>query len=279
MDSSAKPTGLLTLDVEDWHHANFSQLDGHGSAIADTVKQRAYRMDAATDRWIELLGQNPSTCFVLGEFAEKYPEAVKKLHAAGHEIGSHSYSHDLIYRMTREQFREALARSLGVLGGLTGEAPRGFRAPSWSVDGRTPWHCEELENAGIQYDSSEFPVRTPLFGVKGAPLKPYRVGKIWRVPVTVLTFMGVRLPFASGAFFRLWPGEVIRRGLRRAARRGEPAMVVLHPRELLPDHPRLPLRGWENWVHYQGLQSTEPKLRTLLPEFEWKTVGRFVSEI
>lgn len=271
-----RPRGLMTFDVEDWEHANFSQLEGRAALIAETARERAYAMDANTDRWIALLGetQATSTCFVLGEFARRYPSAVRRLADAGHEIACHGDTHDLVYRMDRETFRAFLQRGLGELSQLIGKRPIGFRAPSWSVSReRTPWLCEELEAQGIRYDSSEFPVRTPLFGSGDAPLKPHWEGKIFRVPVTVLTLGPLRAPFSSGAFFRLSPLPLIRFGLRRAIRRGLPAMVVLHPRELDPGHPRLPLQGWESKVHYARLSSTEPKLRKLLGEFRWGSIS------
>jgi polysaccharide deacetylase family protein (PEP-CTERM system associated) len=263
----------LTLDVEDWEHANFSQLAGRD--FSSERRARAYAMDANTDLWIRVLGEAGarSTCFVLGEFAERYPEAVKRLHSAGHEIASHGATHDLVYEMTRDRFREFLARGLGTVGALTGSRPLGFRAPSWSVDDeRTPWFCEELEAQGLRYDSSEFPLRTPLYGQKGARLEPYRRGRLLRIPVTVLTLGPARFPFASGAFFRLAPLPLIRFGLARAARQNLPVMLVLHPRELDPAHPRLPLTGWEARVHYARLSTTLPKLRDLLPRYEWRPI-------
>jgi hypothetical protein len=104
-------------------------------------------------------------------------------------------------------------------------------------------------------------------------VRPYWEGSLLRVPVTVLTAAGARLPFTSGAFFRLAPLGLITRGLERAARQGLPRMVVLHPRELDAAHPRLPLEGWEGWVHYARLATTVPKLRVLLRRFEWRSIG------
>lgn len=272
---AAQMPAMLTLDVEDWEHANFHQLKGQESSIASSVAERRYAMDANTDRWIEILGRHgaTSTCFVLGDFAARYPEAVRRLADSGHEIASHCATHELIYEMSREKFRESLKRGLGALADLTGKRPVGFRAPSWSVDERrTPWFCEELEAQGLKYDSSEFPIQTPLYGQAGSPLRPYRVGGLLRIPVTVLTLGPMRFPFASGAFFRLAPLPLIQFGLARAARKKLPVMVVLHPRELDPDHPRLPLKGWEAAVHYARLQTTQPKLEAILPRFQWRSI-------
>lgn len=277
---TSAPAGMLTLDVEDWQHANFAQLERRREEVSRAVAASAYPMDRNVDRWIELLGRHGarSTCFVLGEFARRYPEAVRRLDSSGHEIACHGMTHDLVYRMERARFRESLKSALGLLGDLTGRAPAGFRAPSWSVDGtRTPWFCEELERAGLRYDSSEFPARTPLFGDSGAPTLPHRVGGILRVPVTVLEIGPARIPFSSGAFFRLAPLPLIRAGFRQAVGKGAPAMAVLHPRELDPDHPRLPLRGWERWVHYARLSTTIPKLEALLRMMKWSSIGEQVE--
>ena len=273
--ATAIPEAILTLDVEDWEHANFAQLHSYKDQIRTEVRARRYAMDSNTDTWIHLLGESgaTSTCFVLGEFAQRYPDAVKRLAQAGHEIGSHGATHDLIHRMTHIQFREFLKKGLGTIGDLTGHVPRGFRAPSWSVDPvRTPWFAEELALQNVHYDSSLFPVKTPLFGQGSAPLSPFWEGSLLRVPVSVLSFGSLRIPFASGAFFRLCPLWLIEAGLMRAIRQGLPAMIVLHPRELDPLHPRLPLRGWEKSVHYARLETTIPKLRRLLSRFRWRSV-------
>ena len=270
-----KKAAMLTLDVEDWEHANYSQLDQKYSQIQSLVRSQAYAMDVNIDRWIQILEKHKaqSTCFVLGEFAKRFPQAVQKLAAQGHEIACHGETHALIHQMTQSQFRESLKRVLGVLGEITGKKPLGFRAPSWSVDPeRTPWFCEELENAGILYDSSEFPIRTSLYGRRGAPLKPYWQGKILRIPVTVFALGPVRIPFASGAFFRLTPLSLIRLGFKRAESQTHPLMLVLHPRELDPHHPRLPMKGWEASIHYAKLETTVPKLEAVLALYQWTSI-------
>src|SRR5436190_4812898 len=235
----------LTLDVEDWDHANYAQLRAHEAAIAASVRDKRYAMDAATDRWIEILGRAgvKSTCFVLGEFVIRHPQAVRRLADAGHEIATHGATHALVYEMTREAFREFLKRGIGALESVTSERPLGFRAPSWSVDRGTPWLVDELLEAGLRFDASVFPVRTPLFGDDELPLEPWTESGLLRIPLTVVRIAGRRVPIASGVF-RVMPRGFLRWSLGQAALHGRPLMIVLHPRELDPAHPRLPLSGW-----------------------------------
>lgn len=263
----------LTLDVEDWEDANYPQLRGYEASIAASVRERRYAMDANTDRWIEILGRAgaTSTCFVLGSFAERYPDAVRRLARAGHEIATHGSTHALVYEMPRAGFREFLRRGIEALGAVTGEPPLGFRAPSWSVDRNTPWLAEELLAAGLRYDASVFPVRTRLFGNAALPLGARREGGLLRIPLTVATIAGRRVPLAGGVF-RVMPRAFLHWSLRQAARRGRPLMIVLHPRELDPDHPRLPLQGWTYRAHYAGLRRTVPKLESLLARWTWRSI-------
>jgi polysaccharide deacetylase family protein (PEP-CTERM system associated) len=285
----------LTLDVEDWEHANYPQLRGREAVIAASVREARYAMDASTDRWIEILGRAGarSTCFVLGEFAQRYPDAVRRLARAGHEMATHGATHALVYEMARAGFREWLRRGIGVLGEVTGEAPLGFRAPSWSVDRNTPWLVEELLAAGLRYDASVFPVQTALFGNEALPLEAYRETSasatpivsapspspgpepagsgLLRIPLTVATVAGHRVPMASGVF-RVMPRAFLHWSFRQAARSGRPVMIVLHPRELDPAHPRLPLTGWARRAHYAGLRSVVPKLESLLGSWAWGSI-------
>jgi polysaccharide deacetylase family protein (PEP-CTERM system associated) len=272
-EEAAAVRATVTLDVEDWEHANYAQLRGNEASIATTVRERRYAMDANTDRWIEILGRAGavSTCFVLGEFADRYPEAIRRLARAGHEIATPGATHDLVYEMTRERFREFLQRGIGALEKVTGERPLGFRAPTWSVDRGTPWLVEELVAAGLRYDASVFPVRTRLFGDDALPLEVRRSGGLLRIPVTVAEFAGHRVPIASGVF-RIMPGALLRYAFAQAGRRGRPLMIVLHPRELDPSHPRLPLRGWARLGHYAGLRATVPKLESLLARWRWGSI-------
>lgn len=70
-----------------------------------------------------------ATFFLIGNRVEKEPEIVKALHAAGMEIGNHSYTHANMNKLPPEQVREETIQTQAILQGLTHTAPRVYRAP------------------------------------------------------------------------------------------------------------------------------------------------------
>ena len=148
---------ILTFDIEDWFH-----LLDNDSTLTDRQWGRfAPRIEQNTDRILKLLSAKNvrATFFCLGWIAKKHPHVIKTIHAAGHEIGSHSYSHRLIYKQTLEQFRQDTLRSIDVLENLTGTKVRAYRAPGFSITSRNPWAFEVLAENGIEIDSSVFAAR------------------------------------------------------------------------------------------------------------------------
>lgn len=71
-----------------------------------------------------------ATFFVLGTWAEKYPEAVKKLAAAGHEIAGHSYNHTYYTQLSPEEMKADMDKCDEAIKAVTGTAPRLFRVPA-----------------------------------------------------------------------------------------------------------------------------------------------------
>ncbi len=94
------PTNAFTVDVEDYFHV---------AALASAVSReswttREYRVTGNTERLLALLDERGvhGTFFVLGWVAERSPDLIRRIAAAGHEVACHGYSHELIYRQTRE---------------------------------------------------------------------------------------------------------------------------------------------------------------------------------
>jgi polysaccharide deacetylase family protein (PEP-CTERM system associated) len=254
---------FLTFDVEEWYRVNYQ-----GSVPASLTCADGW-MERLTEKLLEICGEAGcrSTFFVLGSVARDYPQLVKRIAAAGHEVASHGYAHRAVFSMTPDAFAEDLRRSCGMLESLTGKAVRGFRAPSFSVTRQLlPWYYDTLEKAGLTYSSSVFPGKTFLYGI---PDFPYRVHRpviegrqtgITEFPLTRVDCAGTTL----GLYVRMFPAWFLRRRILGENAAGRPAMLYVHPREIDPDQPRLTLPWPQSFIHYFGIRSCERKLRRVL---------------
>lgn len=255
-------TNALTIDFEDWYQGleiPHTEWDGFQD-----------RMALAGNRLLEILADAGvrATFFVLGRVAEQHPELVRAIDAAGHEIGTHGYSHTLIYRQTPDLFREEMARSIRLLEEITGKPVFGHRAPFFSITRQSLWALDVLGELGIRYDSSIFPVRNYRYGIEDAPRWPYRLEtsarELQEFPISTWRVAGRNLPVAGGAYFRIYPYALTRHAFRAINRAGQAAVFYLHPWEVDPDHPRIPLPRRIALTHYVNLRATEGKLRRLL---------------
>ena len=275
---------LLTFDVEEWFRANYPSVSRRGQENPPRptagFREEDVRLDMNVKRILDLCAQYgaKATFFVLGQTAKRYPRLVHRIMDAGHEIASHGYEHALVYKMTPEAFRTDLRKSLELLESLTGAKILGYRAPSWSVFLPMSWFFDELKKNGLIYDSSLFPARNFLYGDKTAPRFPHPVDGLVEIPASTLAWLGHRVPFASGFFFRVSPLPFIRMGIRALHRKKQPVMVCLHPREVDPEAPK-PI-GWswrDRWVHSFGTRGAARKLEHLLEEFSFSSIRDFLS--
>lgn len=272
-------THLFSVDVEE--HFQVSAFDSVLSR-SDWDYQPS-RVEANTDRLLELLDQYgaKATFFTLGWVAERKPDLIRRIAKQGHELGSHTWWHRRVFRETPEEFREEVRSSKAILEDLTGTRVAGFRAPSFSIVPGTEWAFDVLLDEGYSYDSSLFPIQRPGYGYPGTPAAPHRItrgsGSLLEFPLATARRFGMRLPAAGGGYLRQLPFGLMQDGLRTLAAAGHPAMVYIHPWEIDPDQPRLPV-GWLTGLrHYRGLGRTLGRLRRLLQEFRFTSVGRWLA--
>jgi polysaccharide deacetylase family protein (PEP-CTERM system associated) len=273
----------LTIDVEDYFQVNAFEpyvarhsWDSYPLRVADNV-----------NRLLELLDRHGvrATFFVLGWIAERAPEVVRAITARGHEVACHGYGHQLIYRIGPEAFREDIRRAKGILEELTGSPVVGYRAPTYSITGRSLWALDILIEEGFRFDSSIFPVLHDTYGIPDAPRFPYELqrsaGSLREFPLSVLPIglAGWRyhLPIAGGGYLRLLPAQLIRYGMAKINREGKPAVLYLHPWEIDPGQPRI-AAGWKSrFRHYNNLDRTEAKLGYLLERLPFGTMTEALS--
>ncbi len=266
----------FTVDVEDYFQV---------SAMEPYVDRSAWdgipcRVEANTHRILELLAEADArgTFFVLGWVAERYPALVRAIADGGHEVASHGRGHRRVTTLTPERFRASVRRSKATLEEVTGVEVVGYRAPSFSIVPGSEWALDILLEEGYRYDSSLFPVRRRGYGYAGGARDPHLIrrpaGELAEVPPATLAVAGKTLPAGGGAYFRLFPYALVGAALRAAERRGAPATFYIHPWEVDPEQPRLPVSAATRIRHYGGLHRTVPRLRRLLREFSFQTIAR-----
>ncbi|WP_294131272.1 XrtA system polysaccharide deacetylase [Sphingobium sp.] len=265
----------LSVDVEDWFQVG---------AFERTIRRAdwdglTHRVEGNTDAVLDLFAQAgvTGTFFTLGWVAERYPALMRRIVEAGHEVASHGYDHARVFTFTPEQFRADLRKSRAILEDASGQAVTGYRAPSFSIDPRTPWAHPILAEEGYRYSSSVAPIRHDHYGWPDSPRfawKPVPGSDLVELPVTTAKLGKHTLAAGGGGFFRLLPYPFSRWAIRQVnAQAGRPAIIYFHPWEIDPDQPRrtdAPLRSRVR--HYTNLSVMAAKLRRLTRDFAWTRV-------
>jgi polysaccharide deacetylase family protein (PEP-CTERM system associated) len=261
----------LTFDVEDYFHVH-----AFNSVIARADwDELPLRVDDSTRLILELLREHKTraTFFLLGWVADRLPELVREIAADGHEIASHGYAHEAVDALSCEEFRDDVTRSLEAIRGACPDASiSGYRAPSFSINGNTPWAFDVLQSLGFKYDSSISPTSFhDRYGSPHAPRFAYPIARcMTEIPVSTVRMLGLNWAVAGGGYFRLAPLAVTRWSIDRINRERQPAVVYLHPWEFDPAQPRIagaPARS--RFRHYLNLHHTASRLRSLLAEFSF----------
>ena len=274
----------MTVDVEDYFHV---------SAFADVISPAQWgnwptTVERNTNRLLDLFDEHriKSTFFILGWVAERKPALIREIVARGHEIASHGYTHQLVYKQTPEQFRSETHDSKQLLEDITQRPIEGYRAASYSITQNSLWALDILAELGFSWDSSIFPVYHDRYGIPNSPTAPYRIetssGKLLtEFPLTTAKLFGMQMPAAGGGYFRLYPYILSRALFKRATQNGRaPAIFYLHPWEIDPDQPRVPGASLlSRFRHYNNLDKCLARLQALLREFSFGTVSESLGSI
>lgn len=238
------------------------------------------------DKLLELCRKNQckATFFVLGCIGENYKDIVKKIAAEGHDVASHGYGHELAYKQTIQDFSKDVKKSITILEDITGKKVSGYRAPSWSIVESNLHYLEALEELGIRYDASIFPVKTFLYGIPGAkkhihrPVVNGRELKLYEVPTSVFNVMGKGVGYSGGFYFRFFPGFFIKRQIHKCNAQNLPSVVYLHPREIDSTEKRLSLPPKERFIHYYNIHNTFEKLNSITHTYEFTSIRDYLEE-
>ncbi|WP_129792843.1 XrtA system polysaccharide deacetylase [Sphingosinicella sp. CPCC 101087] len=270
----------LSVDVEDWF-----QVGAFERVIArDSWETLPRRVERNTDAVLDLFDRAgvKATFFTLGWVAARHPALVRRIAEAGHELASHGWDHRRVFTMDEAEFRADLARARAAIEDAGGAAVAGYRAPSFSIDARTPWAHPVLAEQGYAYSSSVAPIRHDHYGWPESPRfawRPVEGSSLIELPVTTVTVAGRRLAAGGGGFFRLLPFAFSTWAVARTNRsEGRPAIFYFHPWEIDPDQPRpdgAPLKS--RLRHYTNLSVMEPKLLKLLGRHQWGRIDEIAA--
>lgn len=273
----------LTVDVEDFFH-----VSALSSVICpdDWSSYDQARVIKNTQCLLDLFESHNyfATFFVLGWVAERYPELVREIKQRGHEVASHGWSHQLVYQQEPAVFRLETERSKKLLEDITGDAVLGYRAASYSITPKSRWALDTLVELGFQYDSSLFPVYHDRYGMPGCDVNPHQLitdagCKLIEFPLSTKNIFGYRLPVAGGGYFRLFPYWLNRFCWKAINKQNKPFVFYLHPWEIDPEQPRVPVSGLSKFRHYNNLDKCYSRLEKMLGDFQFQTMEGVLFEL
>ena len=266
---------MMTVDVEDYFHASaFDRVVPRTSWF-----ERESRVVRNTHRLLEFFHHHgvKGTFFMLGWVAERFPSLVREIGSCGHELASHGFHHQLIYTLTRDQFRDDVRRAKATIEDTGGRPVHGYRAPSFSIIRSSLWALDVLIEEGYRYDASIFPIHHDRYGIPDAPRLPHVIergaGSIVEVPASTTRIGPVNVPIAGGGYFRVLPYAFTRWGIARLNAVGQPAVFYIHPWEIDADQPRLAASRTTAWRHYSNLHETLKRMEWLVHDFAFDTVA------
>jgi polysaccharide deacetylase family protein (PEP-CTERM system associated) len=270
----------LSVDVEDWFQV------GAFETVIDRKDWDSLecRVERNTDAVMALFDEADvqATFFTLGWVADRYPALIRRIVDAGHEIASHGYGHNRVFTFTPDQFSADIERTRKLLEDASGQKVTGYRAPSFSIDQRTPWAHDILAEQGYTYSSSVAPVKHDHYGWAEAPrfaFRPVAGSDFLEIPVTTAELGSKRLAAGGGGFFRLLPYAFSRWAIRQVNERdNRPAVIYFHPWEIDPDQPRVANAPVKSKLrHYTKLDVMADKLRRLPKDFRWERLDSVVA--
>lgn len=271
----------MTVDVEDYFQV--SAFDRFVSRAEWNSFES--RVSGNTDRLLDLFARadTRATFFVLGWVAERFPDLIRRIQQAGHELASHSFGHGLVYQASPESFRSDLRLARAAIESASGVRVTGYRAPSYSIVNQSLWALDVLVSEGYEYDSSIYPIRHDRYGIPTWQRHIHRVtrtgGELWELPGSTVRRFSTNFPIGGGGYFRLLPYRWTQNGIRQLNEvERRPAIFYIHPWEIDPAQPRIKVGALSRLRHYYNLDRTEARLKRLLSEFRFGRVSDVLAD-
>jgi len=272
---------ILGIDFEEWFHPELIQ-----SIL--TNEKKSFKIVNGLDKILTFLEKHDSyaTFFMVGEIIQKFPEIVDKLLDHGHEIGFHTMYHS---RLDSKNFQDTFSKELDDFAILTNNKSKGFRAPTFSLNKKSSWVIDTLEQHGYVYDSSIVPAKTSMYGIPNAPKHPYKItsnlldcndpqGKIIEFPLMTTKFLGKTVPAGGGFYLRTLPFGTTKNAFKTYDAENIPGVFYIHSWELTPEYmPKIKLSVKNNFITYHNLNKVIDRMDYLLSNFQFTSFERFIQ--
>ena len=273
---------ILGIDFEEWYHPQLIQK-------YLTNEDKELKITNGLDEILDWLRRNETyaTFFIVGDILEKKPDILDKINSQGHEIGFHTMFHNRLddENYNKEKFKDEIKK----FNELTNNHSKGFRAPTFSLNEKSSWVIDVLEELGYEYDSSIVPVKTRMYGLENAEEKPYFIssnnlkenspnGKIKEFPLLVTKFLGKKIPAAGGFYVRTLPTKIIKNAIKKYEKKEIPATFYIHSWELTPQHmPKISMSKIDSFITYHNLEKSMKKMDKLLKEFKFTSFEKYLK--
>lgn len=276
---------VLTINVEDYFQvAAFSDL------ISDNDWYRfESRIVENTNRTLQLLRQHNATAtfFVLGWIAERWPELIRQIVEAGHEVASRGFYHRNLDEVDPEQFQDELARTRELLESASGQRVVGFRVADGWLKSRHQWLLDSLQTQDYAYDSSVCPIgfqhafhpekdfANPLPGSS----KPDSSNEFWEFPISTWRCMGANVPIGGGNYLRQLPQPLLRHAIKQwPSRTNRPLVMYFHVWELDTEQPHISSAGRLTRLrHYRNLDRMSEFLSEQLGQHRFSSIADYLG--
>jgi len=270
---------FLSVDLEDWHTSAYLRK-------YVTKRNKINRIDCNTKRILDLFDkvEVKATFFVLGSVAKENIDLIKEIHSRGHELASHGYSHTPLWDLNKQTFIDEIRKTNELLENISNKKTKGFRAPYASLNKETSWSIDVLEEEGFLYDSSIFPMKTPLYGEKNAPEEIYNIcsknilhkneiSNILEIPFTVYNNGGIKIPCTGGIYGRFLPFFILKNLLKKVEKQ-RPINFYFHPWEIDENPPHIKAPFYNKFVSYYNSSKYLDKIESVLKSFSFTSFER-----
>jgi polysaccharide deacetylase family protein (PEP-CTERM system associated) len=262
---------ILTFDIEDWYNCDFISQDFDWNKFEVRIYAGVEKILAELEK-----RQLTATFFCLGWIAENHPGVLRSISEQGHEIGVHSYMHELAFRFQGDAFKKDTEKAKKLIEDVIGKNVTSYRAPGFSITQSNICDLYTLAELGFEYDCSLFPASHdyggfPDYGKAEPSILNLSNGlKLKEFPVSIKKIATTNFVFSGGGYFRLCPYWLIKKWFSESSYN----MTYFHPRDFDAGQPMLHSLPIKRKIKsYVGISGAFNKLKMLLDDFDFISIG------